>query len=305
MDQFAALRAFIAVADHAGFAPAARRLGVATSSLTRQVDGLEARLGAPLLNRSTRSVTLTDAGARYLDDARRILDELAEADRGVREIDGPPTGLVRLSVPIAFARLHIAPILPPLLARYPELGVDLVATDSVVNLVEERIDVAIRLGPLASSRLVARKLAPHRRVLAASPAYLEAHGEPAAPHELAHHRCLLFGYETHTDTWHLRRAEETVEARVVGPLRSTSSEVLRRAALDGAGILMMPTWLIGLDIKSGRLRQVLRDWQPSPDGADGTIAAVYLANRRGSRKVKCILDALADYIGTPPRWERP
>ena len=168
MDRFSALQGFIAVVDHGGFAPAARRIGMAPSSLTRQVDALEDRLGVRLLNRSTRAVTLTEAGSRFLDDARRILDEFETAERSVREDGDRPRGVLRVSAPVAFARLHIAPFLPSFLRRYPELSVEIITTDSIVDLAEENIDVAIRLGVLPPSSLIARRFAPHHRVVCAS-----------------------------------------------------------------------------------------------------------------------------------------
>lgn len=304
MDKLAALSAFVAIVDHGGFAPAARRLGVAPSSLTRQINTLEESLGALLLNRSTRSVTLTDAGARYLEDARRILDEVEDADRGVSERGGLPSGSLRISMPVAFARLHVGPVLPLFLRRYPEMRLDIALSDTFANLVEERVDIAIRLGVLNSSSLIARKLAPHRRVICASPDYLAERGMPALPSDLSRHNCLLFDYLTGDAAWTL--AKEAVRERipVSGNLRASGSELLREAAIGGAGLILMPTWLVGHDIAEGRLVPVLEEWTVSPGPEEGAIWAVYLPNRRGSRKVNCFLDFLAQHFGTPPYWDR-
>lgn len=303
MDKFAALSAFVAVVDHGGFAPAARRLGVAPSSLTRQINTLEEGLGTLLMNRSTRSVTLTDAGLRYLEDARRILDELENADRGVSERAGPPSGLLRVSMPVAFGRLHVGPALPLFLRRYPEMRLDISLSDAFANLVEERIDIAIRLGALNSSSLIARKLAPHRRVICASPDYIGEHGAPASPQDLAGHNCLLFDYLTGDATWTLAKNDARERISVSGNLRASGSELLREAAVGGAGLILMPTWLVGSDISEGRLVPILDGWSVSPGPEEGAIWALYLPNRRGSRKVSCFLDFLVEHFGSPPYWD--
>lgn len=303
MDKFAALSAFVAVVDHGGFAPAARRLGVAPSSLTRQINTLEDELGALLLNRSTRSVTLTDAGARYLEDTRRILDDVENADRSVSERGGSPGGSLHISMPIAFGRLHVGPVLPLFLRRFPQMRLNISLSDTLVNLVEERIDIAIRLGPLNASSLIARKLAPHRRVICAGPDYLAERGAPMSPRELSGHNCLLFDYLTGDTTWTLAREGERERVPVSGNLRASGSELLREAAIGGAGLILMPTWLVGHDIAEGRLVTVLDEWSVSPGAEEGAISAVYLPSRRGSRKVNCFLDFLVEHFGSPPYWD--
>ena len=304
MDLFAALRAFVAVVEDGGFAKAARRAGLATSSVTRQVNALEAHLGTQLLNRSTRRVTLTDAGARYHEQAARILGDLEEANRSVGEAGGPPRGLLRVSLPVAFARLHVAPAVPAFLAACPDIELDLTMTDSVVNLVEERADLAIRIGSLAPSSLIARRLAPHCRVVCASPGYLAAQGEPRTPAELARHACLTFSYARGEQSWRFAGPAGEVAVPVRGRLRANSSELLRAAALGGSGIILMPTWLVGRDIAAGRLRALLTDWEAGPGGPGAAIHAVYLPNRRGSKKVRAFTDFLAARFGTPPYWDR-
>jgi DNA-binding transcriptional LysR family regulator len=303
MDKFAALNAFVAVADQGGFAPAARRMGLAPSSLTRQISLLEEALGTLLVNRSTRSVTLTDAGARYLEDARRILDDMENADRAVSEQGGPPSGVLRISLPVAFGRLHVGPALPLFLRRFPGMRLDISLSDTVVNLVEERIDIAVRLGALTSSSLIARKLAPHRRLICASPDYIAERGAPASPSDLARHNCLLFDYLTSDTTWTLAKDGARERVSVSGNLRASGSELLREAAIGGAGLILMPTWLVGPDLSDGRLVPVLEEWSVSPGPEDGAIWALYLASRRGSRKVSCFLDFLAEHFGSPPYWD--
>ncbi|WP_206240431.1 LysR family transcriptional regulator [Novosphingobium terrae] len=305
MDRFSALTAFVAVVDQGGFTSAARRLGVAPSSLTRQLNALEAELGTLLLNRSTRSVSLTTAGRTYYQDARRILEQLDEAERAVSEIGKSPSGTLRVTASIAFARLHLAPALPDYLRRFPGVKLDLQLNDSLVNLVDERVDVAIRLATLPDSSLITRKLAHHRRVVCASPRYLEERGVPTDPASLKTHNCLLFDYGGGEDQWTFAREGEVMRVHVQGNLRSTGSEVLLSAALEGVGLVLMPTWLVGGDIAAGRLVILLDNWTAMVGSAEGTISGVFLPNRRGSAKVASFLDYLSDHFGSPPYWEPP
>jgi DNA-binding transcriptional LysR family regulator len=239
MDVFSSVKAFVAVAEEGGFAKAARKTGAATSSVMRQVDALQEYLGAILLNRSTRSVSLTPAGEAYYLQAARILSDLDEANQSVGELTGPPRGLLRVSLPVAFARLHVAPIVPEFLKSCPGIELEFLMTDNVVNLVEDRIDVAIRIGSLESSSLVARKLAPNRRVLCASPQYIRAHGEPRVPADLAQHNCLTFSYSTGDRTWRFTRAGQNEQVRVRGNLRANHSETLKEAALAGLALQLL------------------------------------------------------------------
>lgn len=302
MDAFAALKAFVAVIEEGGFAPAGRRMGVATSSVTRQVDALEGSLGTQLLNRSTRSVTLTSMGERYLEHAIRILGDLENANLEVSEAAGPPRGLLRVSLPVAFARLHIAPVIPAFARLYPGVRLDLTLSDDIVDLVGERMDLAIRLGSVEIPSLVARKIAPHRRLVCASPDYLGQWGEPRSPADLAGRNCLTFSYTRGNSVWRFSGpSEESV--RVGGNLRANSSEVLREAAIGGMGLILMPSWLVGADIEAGRLRVVLPEWEAGLGGNGGAIYAVYQPNRRSSKRVQAFIDFLVERFGSPPYWD--
>ncbi|MGB0697192.1 MAG: LysR substrate-binding domain-containing protein [Rhodospirillaceae bacterium] len=304
MDQFAALKAFRAVVEQDGFAPAARQMGQATSSLTRQVNGLEDALGVRLLNRSTRSVTLTDAGVRYLEKITPVLEALDEANRSVSEAGGAPRGQLRVSMPVVFAALHVAPAMGLFLRSYPQITLDFRLSDRVINLVEDRIDVAIRIGSLTTEGLIARRLAPHRRLLCASPDYLGERGMPIHPNDLAQHNCLCFPFADGNTVWRLRRGDETHRLQITGSLVADNSEVLRQAAITGVGLIMMPSWLVGEDIRAGRLIPLLADWHIDHGQADSAIHAVYQPNRRGSQKVNVFIDHLAQHFGTPPYWDR-
>jgi DNA-binding transcriptional LysR family regulator len=233
-------------------------------------------------------VTLTPAGEDYHLQAVRILADVEEANRSIAERGGQPRGLLRVSLPVAFARLHVAPIVADFLRAYPEIELELVMTDQIVNLVEDRIDVAIRLGSLDSSSLVARRLAPHRRIVCATPDYLAEYGEPRVPGDLARHNCLTFSYASGDRIWRFERAGKTEQVRVRGSVRANNSETLREVALQGLGLLFMPTWLIGEDISAGRFRAVLPEWTPqvgkeasiSPMPASMRYFSPITANRR-------------------------
>jgi DNA-binding transcriptional LysR family regulator len=297
MDRFAELKAFCLVAASGGFSPAARQLGVATSSVTRLVDALEARLGAVLLNRSTRSVTLTDTGRSYYEEARRVLEQLDAADDAVAGQGGDVKGVLRVAAPVSFATLHIAPILPELRARYPRLVLNLRLSDEAARLVDESIDVAIRIGRIEpDSTLVARRLGSHRRLLCASPAYLASRGMPILPPDLAHHDCLQLAERR---VWRMRRLEgegEAEEISIDAVLQANSAELLRQAALAGLGVAMLAHWLVRDDVAAGRLVPVLPAWEANPGPMDVALHALYQTNRRGSHKIRAFVDLLAAHL---------
>ncbi|MYM33123.1 LysR family transcriptional regulator [Duganella sp. FT94W] len=294
MDRFAELKAFCLVASHGGFSAAARQLGVATSSVTRLIDALEQRLGAPLLNRSTRGITLTDSGRGYFEHATQILAALDEADDAAAGSDAEPAGVLRIAAPVTLAIRYIAPLLPALARRHPRLTLDMRLSDALTNMVDEAIDVAIRIGPPEQQpNLIARKLAGHQRHIVASPAYLAAHGAPRTPDELSQHNCLRFAYGASRSTWRLRKDDLTTEVDVGGSLHVNNVEMLRQAALGGLGLALLPGWLIQQDLEAGALAPVLTDYRANPGEMAVGIYAVYPANRRGASKIRVFTDLLA------------
>lgn len=297
MDQLAAIRSFVRVVETGGFSEASRQLALAVSSVTRQVNALEALLNTQLLNRSTRRLTLTPQGHKYYDKVVRILQDLEEANRCVMEQGDVPRGVLRVSLPVAFGRLHVAPILRDFLAQYPEITLELQLSDGLANLVEEALDVVVRICNLehTSPELMVRQLATFSRLVCGSPAYFEQHGKPRHPDELAEHNCLLFAYGQGDKKWRFRQGTAVYEVGVQGPLVANHSEVLRQVCLDGGGLILMPTWLIGEDIKAGRLQAVLTDYQMqlSSDLEMG-IHALYLPNRKHSLRVKVFIDFLVE-----------
>jgi DNA-binding transcriptional LysR family regulator len=305
MDQFAAMRTFVKVVETGGFSEAARQLELAVSSVTRQVNALESLLNTQLLNRSTRRITLTSQGRKYYDKAAQILQDVEEANLSVTEGD-VPRGLLRVSLPVAFGRLHVAPILHDFLVQCPEMRLNLQFSDGLSNPVEEELDIVIRIGNLdrSSASLIVRKLATQTRLVCGSPAYFKVHGQPNHPNDLAQHNCLLFTYFGDYAIWRFQRDTEVCEVKVSGSLVTNHSEVLRQVCLDGAGLILMPTWLVGEDIRVGRLQSVLTQFQVNPKTeADMGIYALYLSNRRHSLRVKAFIDFLIKRFGNPAYWE--
>ncbi|MBE9076370.1 LysR family transcriptional regulator [Romeria aff. gracilis LEGE 07310] len=307
MDQLAAMRSFVKVVDGGGFSEAARQLKLAVSSVTRQVNALEALLNTQLLNRSTRSITLTPQGYKYYAKVVQILQDIEEANLCVMEQGDVPQGILRVSLPVAFGRLHVAPILSDFLVQYPDVKLELRLSDGLANLVEEDLDLVIRMGNLdrSGANLILRKLASYTRLVCGSPAYFEKYGKPKHPNELAQHNCLLFAYSTGYDTWRFQREAEVCDVHIQGSLVANNSEMLRQVCLDGGGLILMPTWLIGEDIRAGRLQAVLTDFRIHPQAdTNREIYALYLPNRRHSLRVKAFINFLAERFGNPAYWEQ-
>ncbi|BCG24722.1 LysR family transcriptional regulator [Pseudomonas tohonis] len=290
MDKLLALKMFVAAVDAKGFSAAARGLGLATSSVTRMVDALEQELGTVLLNRSTRQVTFTEAGAAYYQSARQVLEYLAEADASVMDGGDEPSGPLRVSVPTAFGRRMISPHIGTLLARHPRLELDITLTDEIVDLLGERVDLSIRLGAAAPmDGVVARTLGEFRRHVVASPAYLAERGTPAQPLELAEHDCLRFNYGAARQVWTFQGPEGEVRVPVRGRMRSNNIEVLREVALAGSAVALLPDWLVDDDIAAGRLLSLFPGQRINADDTRSLITALYLPSHRASRRVAAFI----------------
>jgi DNA-binding transcriptional LysR family regulator len=305
MDMLNGIRLFTEVVKSQGFTAASRKLGMVPSSVSRQINALEDALGARLLNRSTRKLSLTEVGELYYDQATRILSELDDANTAVSQFEGSPRGTLRLSTPVAFGRLHITPALSEFLKRFPELGVDLTATDKVVDLVETGIDVAIRMGNLQNSSLVARKLASNRYVVCGSPDYLDRRQAPQRPEDLAHHNCLIYRFAAAPAVWTFKGAHGLEHVEVSGNLQADSFGALKSAASLGVGLALLPIWSAMPCLRSGQLQTVLRDYPVFPRHAEteGAIYAVYPHRKQLSPKVRAFVDFIVEYIGDPPYWE--
>lgn len=234
---------------------------------------LESRLGAQLLNRTTRRLNLTEVGAAFYEHCARAVAEVAEAELMVTRLHTEPRGMLKVNVPMSFGQLHIAPAVPEFLARYPDVTIDMRMTDQFIDVIEEGFDLAIRIANLADSILIARRLAPCRLVACAAPSYLAQRGMPEAPEDLAHHNCLNYTLLATHNEWLFagRAGEGPLGVRVRGTFQADNGEALRHAMLAGVGIGVMPTFIIGGDLKSGALREILPDYPPPPR----TVYAVY------------------------------
>ncbi len=290
---------FVQVVEARGFSAAARALGVSKSAISKEIARLEDRLGTRLLNRTTRRLSLTETGAVFYERCSRLVAEAAEAERAVLDLDTEPRGLLKLSAPMSFGQLHLAPAIIELAALHPALRVDMTLDDRVIDLVAEGFDVAVRIADLPPSTLVARKLAINRRAVCAAPAYLVKHGMPREPHDLIRHNCLHYTYLTSGSDWRFRGPDGAITVRVSGTFSANNGDVLRQAALAGLGLILTPTFLVDTDLRSGALVPVLR---PFCD-ADTAIYAVYPQTRHLSPKVRAFVDFLVKRFGPEPAWD--
>jgi DNA-binding transcriptional LysR family regulator len=257
--EFEQITAFLAAVEHGGFTAAGQALGRDGSILSRRVTALEKRLGVRLMERTTRRLALTEAGEAFHQRMRGALQALQEIEQDTASAATGVRGTLRIALPATFGQMWVAPILPAFLAAYPDLVVETAFEDRYVDLVAESFDVAVRIGTLTDSRLVARRLAPSRRLLCASPAYLQAHGTPVRPADLAQHACLGFSRLASHPLWHLRDGDKATAIRIAGPLVTNDAQSLVQAAVSGAGIAMVSDWLAGPELCSGRLVPVLPD----------------------------------------------
>lgn len=299
MDRLDDMLAFIKVVDTRSFTAAADRLNLSKSVVSRRIGELENRLGARLLNRTTRKLSLTEVGQAYYERCTRILADLEEAEQAVADLHAAPRGRLRVNAPVSFGVMHLAAAVAEFVERYPAVEIDMDLNDRYVDLVDEGYDLAIRIGRLRDSSLIARRLAPARMALCASPAYLIKHGTPQSPDDLANHQCLIYTNLATPDVWQLQVNGETRAVRVSGPLRGNNGELLRDAAVAGMGIVMSPTFLCGNALSSGTLLSFMADSLPS----DAGVNAVYPQNRHLSPKVRVFVDFLVQRFGPRPYWD--
>jgi DNA-binding transcriptional LysR family regulator len=301
MDRLAALTAFAAVVETKSFSAAAQRLRIAKSAVSRQVGELETALGVRLLNRTTRSLSLTEVGRAYHGRVERILADLAEADRAASDARAAPRGRLKVSAPMSFGFLHLAPALSDFLELHAEVSLDLVLNDRFVDLVEEGFDVAVRIATLADASLIARRLAPARRAICASPHYLETRGAPETPDDLAAHSCLFNSNIAPARDWRFVHADGSPwPVNVKGRLSVNNGDATRAAALGGLGLASLPTFIVGADLQAGRLIAVLDGYVPQ----DLSISALYPHSRHLSPTVRAFVDFLAERFGPQPYWDR-
>jgi DNA-binding transcriptional LysR family regulator len=298
-----ALTTFVDVAAAGSFSRIAKQQDVAVSSITRRIDWLESELGAKLFSRSSRRLILTDAGERFLPRARGLLADLSEAKDELVSLQAEPRGLLTVTAPSVFGRRWVSPAAIDFLAQYPLLELDLHLSDEVVDLRSRRVDVAIRMGALPDSELIATRIAPLRRLVCASPAYLERRGRPVAPADLLQHNCLTAAASAPADWWRFEGVNRDRALPVRGTLRTDDTDTLLQAAAAGVGIVHLASWLVGEMIVAGRLVVLLPNAQP-PKGAVPAIHAVRMSGRSHTGKASLFIGHLRQAFGDPPLWER-
>jgi DNA-binding transcriptional LysR family regulator len=296
MDRLQAMTTFVAVVDSGGFASAARKLNLSPPVVTRAVAELEERLGLRLLTRTTRFVRVTDAGARFAEDCRRILAEIDEAETAATGTHATPRGTLTLTAPVLFGQLYVTPILVSYLQRFPEVDAECLFVDRVVNVVEEGIDVAVRIGELPDSSLQAVRVGRVRRVLVASPAYLQAHGVPRRPQDLAGHTIASAAGVNPVSEWRFTDAGKPLVQRVQPRMRTTTNDSAIAAALAGLGITRLLSYQVAAHVRRGALQVVLEDYESAPL----PVHVVHHEGRRTTQKVRAFVDLAVERLRGDP-----
>lgn len=292
---------FVKVVELSSFTAAAEALEMSQPVVSKAVTRLEEKLGARLLNRTTRRLSLTEAGSELYGRSVRALAEIENAELEVARFQTEPRGLLRVSAPMSFSILQLGPAIQGFLTRFPGVTLELSLDDRQVDLVEEGFDVAVRIGRLQDSNLIARKIAPCRQVLCASPAYLAQRGEPERPEDLLEHSCILYSLLSAPREWRLEGPEgELHTVPINGSIQSNNGLVNRAAALAGAGIVLLPTFYLGEQLRSGTLKPVLCKFKPQ----ELAVYAVYPERRNLMPKVRAFVDFLATTFGPQPPWEQ-
>jgi len=298
MDRLSNMQAFVAVAEAGGFAPAAKRLHLANSVISKRIKDLEDDLGVRLLHRTTRRVSLTDAGYRYFDHARRMIHELAEVEEQLRAQNEKPVGELKISAPVTFGTQYLGPAISGYLDKYPDVTLRLTLHDRLVDLASEDFDMAIALGTLDTPTLVTRKLAESRRVVVASPDYFRTHGKPEKPQDLLHHNCMSYSNLNDGKTWPFVMAGRRLLQPVSGRFTANNGLLLLEAALNGCGIVTLPTFIVGPHIMAGRLEMALEEYEDEAL----IIQAAWMHQRHMSARSRTFIDHLAAYFSgaAPP-----
>jgi DNA-binding transcriptional LysR family regulator len=301
MERLTEMMTFASVVEAKSFSAAARALATSKSLVSKQISNLERGLGVRLLNRTTRRMSLTESGAAYYEHCARIAVQINAAEAEVTQMQQEPSGVLRVTMPIAFATRQMAPALASFMQRNPRVELDINATERVIDIVEEGYDLAIRITEKPTPAMVARNIAPVRWVTCAAPAYIEQHGVPATPQALLHHQCLL-----HQDVpmlsngWPYKIGNRTIRVPVTGNCRINNAGVLLQLALEGAGIVLSPSYILGPHIKDGSLVQLLPDAVVFPDMA---LYATYMPTRYLQPKVRAFIDHLVAHFGPLPSWD--
>lgn len=300
MDKFQGMQLFTRVVDSGSFTAAADQLGISRALASKLIQNLEDSLGVRLLNRTTRRISLTDPGRNYYQRVSEILSQLAEAEAEAAELQVEPRGRMRVSAPISFSVLHLAPAFSDFQQRYPRVELELELSDRIVDLVDEGFDLAIRIGKLADSSLIARRIAPACLIMVASPGYLGKAGRPEEPGDLAHHNFMIYSLATRRDEIVLERDGISTATRIKGNLLVNNGDFIAAATAQGHGISVLPTFIAADYLKRGDLVRVLEAWTVPPIA----IHAVYAQTRSLPAKTRALIDFLVERFGPQPYWEK-
>lgn len=300
MDRIEAMRAFVTVVNEGTFTRAAERLDTSPQLVSKYVSQLENHLNVRLLNRTTRRIHLTEAGNQYYQRAQQVLSDIDDMENQLGDLQTEAQGLLRISAPVSFAIRHMTPLLSDFQKAHPAVGIDLQLNDRKVDIVEEGFDIALRIGRLKSSSLIAKRLAPVRLVLCASPAYLEQYGTPRKPEDLSGHRYLRYSYMNLDSAHGLQKWLQGNNRETAGGMISNNGDVLVEAAIAGTGIALQPTFIAGAAIRAGKLKVVLPESEPEPMA----LYAVYAHRQLLASKVRSFIDFIDGYFGEPPYWDR-
>lgn len=296
MDRLQLMQAFVAVADTGGFAPASRKLAMSPPAVTRAIAALEQRVGIPLLHRTTRRVRLTEAGARFLEDCRRILAEVDEAEQSAAGAHCEPRGRIAVTASMRFGYMYVAPLLLDFLERYPKVSAQTVFVDRIVNLLEEGLDVAIRIGELPDSSLTAVRVGSVRRVICAAPDYLSMRGTPKMPQDIHSHDIVLFSGLSPKMGWSFRCPEGKVTLSLSPRLIANTADVAIRAAVSGRGLTGVLSYMIAPELNAGQLKIVLADHETAPL----PIHVVYQEGRKAATRVRAFVDFMVERLRADP-----
>ncbi len=301
MNKLEDMTAFVYAVDHGGFSAAARALQRTPSAVSKQIGRLEDRLGARLFQRTTRRLSLTQEGRAFYERCVAVLDEIEQAEEAVSELRGDVRGVLRVEAVAAFARVHLLPLLPEFMARYPDLRLELQLSERSVDLVDTGADVAVQLSEMVEDEsLVAKKLFTNRRLVCASPVYLEQHGVPQKPEDLLEHNCLTHSSFTHFNDWEFDGPHGTKVLHVSGNFEANSAMALYQAVLAGIGVARLATFLVGKDLACGRLIPLLTDYVHEKS----SLLVIYPHRRHLSQKVRAFVDFLSEKFTPVPPWER-
>ena len=292
MDQLSAMRAFVRVVQTGSFSATGREMNTSQTTISKKVAALEKKIGVKLLARSSRDHALTPAGTKYYQTCVDILGELDEAEAEARSEVASPQGTIRISAPVAFGRILLAPIMSEFFQRYPDIKVDLQLSDQHTDLISDGIDVAIRAKQLEDSTLIARHLFDNPMLVLAAPNYLQQHGEPKTPEDLKQHNCLVYSRMKDVNVWSFTKQNQKHAVAVNGNFQSDNGDVLLEVALTGMGIVTLPIWMVEHHLKEGRLTQLMSDYT----GQNLPFNAVYLQSRYTPLKVRCLIDYLKEKL---------